>query len=52
VTVIVADPEPAAVTRPVDETVATLVFELFHVSASVEMTSPYWSFAVAVSCEV
>ena len=52
VTVIVADPEPTAVTRPVDETVATLVFELFQASASVVITSPYWSLAVAVSCDV
>ena len=52
VTVTVADPEPTAVTRPLDETVATLVFELLQVAASVVITSPYWSFAVAVSCEV
>src|SRR5579862_7188401 len=30
VTVMVADPEAAAVTRPFDDTVATLVFELLH----------------------
>ena len=52
VTVIVADPAATAVTTPLDETVATLVFELLHDAASVVITSPYPSFAVAVSCDV
>ena len=52
VTVIVADPEATAVTRPLVETVAIPVFELLHVATSVVITSPYPSFAVAVSCDV
>ncbi len=52
-TVIVADPVATAVTNPLDDTVATLVFELVHVPGGSPASGLLFpSFGVAVSCTV
>ncbi len=52
VAVIVADPVVTPVTSPDDETVATLVFELVHVTVRPVSTAPAALFVVAVACDV
>jgi hypothetical protein len=52
VAVMVADPAPAPVTRPLPLTVATDVLVLVHVITRPDSGLPLASFAVAVSCTV
>jgi hypothetical protein len=52
VAVIVAAPASFAVTSPLELTVATLVFELPHVTTRPVNGLPLASFGVAVSCTV
>ena len=52
VAVIVADPSAVEVTRPEDETVATVVSDEAHVTVAAEITVPPASFTVALSVTV
>jgi len=52
VAVIVAGPAATPVTSPVDETVATALLLVVHVTARPVSTFPDASFVVAVSCTV
>jgi hypothetical protein len=52
VAVMVTDPAPSALTRPDDDTVARLVFELDHVTVRPLSAAPFASCGVAVSCNV
>src|SRR5436309_3128099 len=52
VAVITPEPTPAAVTMPVEETVAAAAFELAHVTTRPLSAAPDASRAVAVSCAV
>ena len=52
VAVIVAEPVPAPVTRPLELTVATLVLPLDHVTVRPDSGLPLASFGAAVSCTV
>ena len=49
VAVIVAEPSATEVTRPVDDTVATVSFDVVHVTVAPSITSPFVSVTVAVS---
>ena len=50
VAVMVAVPSATAVTRPVDETVATEAADDVHVRAAPPIVAPLWSCTEAVSC--
>jgi hypothetical protein len=52
VAVIIADPDAPPVTRPVEDTLATLGLFDAHVTTRSVTTVPFWSFTVAVSCVV
>ena len=52
VAVTVADPSATAVTRPADDTVAALEFEVDHVTVAPEMAVPPESLTVAVTVAV
>src|SRR2546425_5804242 len=52
VAVIVAAPNPTAVTSPLPPTVATAVLLLAHVTTRPDSGAPLASFGVAVSCSV
>ena len=52
VAVMVAEPLATAVTRPVDETVATDADDELHVTLAPLIVAPFWSFTVAESWEV
>ena len=49
VAVIVAEPSATEVTRPVDDTVATVSFDVVYVMAGLGIVSPFPSVTVAVS---
>ena len=46
---IVAEPSATEVTRPVDDTVATVSFDVVHVTVAPSTTSPFASVTLAVS---
>ena len=50
VAVIVAVPYAAAVTRPVEDTVATGVLDELHDTLAPLIVAPFWSLTVAESC--
>jgi len=52
VAVIVAVPATAAVTSPVDDTVATAADDVVHVTVALAIVAPFWSLTVAVICVV
>jgi hypothetical protein len=50
--VIVAVPSATEVTRPVDDTVATAVSDVAHVTVALAIVAPFWSLTVADSWDV
>ncbi len=49
---IVAVPSATEVTRPVDDTVATAVSDVAHVTVALAIVAPFWSLTVADSWDV
>ena len=47
--VIVALPFSTDVTRPADDTVATVASDVDHVTEALDIVAPFWFFTVAVS---
>jgi hypothetical protein len=50
--VIVAVPSATEVTRPMDDTVATAVSDVAHVTVALAIVAPFWSLTVADSWDV